>query len=96
MCTRPGPPAGARWPGPGSLPGCTCPGLPVIDVTAGPFRGVRGGVSTKRAAIAAYAAGRPLLWIDDEFGRLDSVWAEQRLVDERPGLATLLSATHPG
>ncbi|MGW5161696.1 hypothetical protein ACWEPN_40040 [Nonomuraea wenchangensis] len=72
------------------------PDLPVIDVTAGPFRGVRGGVSTKRAAIAAYAAGRPLLWIDDEFGRLDSVWAEQRLVDERAGLATLRPATHPG
>ncbi|MET8993184.1 hypothetical protein ABZW49_47730 [Nonomuraea wenchangensis] len=68
------------------------PDLPVIDVTAG----VRGGVSTRRAAIAAYAAGRPLLWIDDEFGRLDSVWAEQRLVDERAGLATLLPATHPG
>jgi hypothetical protein len=72
------------------------PDLPVIDVTAGPFRGVRGGVSTKRAAIAAYATGRPLLWIDDEFGRLDSVWAEQRLVDERAGLATLLLAIHPG
>jgi hypothetical protein len=29
-------------------------------------------------------------------GRLDSVWAEQRLVDEQAGLATLLLATHPG
>ncbi|MGA5759478.1 hypothetical protein [Nonomuraea bangladeshensis] len=36
------------------------------------------------------------MWIDDEFGRLDSVWAEQRLVDERAGLSTLLLAPHPG
>lgn len=71
------------------------PDLPVTNVTAGPFRGVRGGISTKRAAIARYAADRPLIWIDDEFGRLDNVWAEQRILDARAGAATLLLATHP-
>jgi hypothetical protein len=63
----------------------------VLDI---PARGPRFGWSAKLGPIATWAAGRPLVWIDDQLHGKEPGWAETRRDDH--GIATLLITPHPG
>jgi hypothetical protein len=67
--------------------------LPWLDV--GPFTDPRFGHSPKLAAVTRYSADRPLVWIDDQFGGKDGMWAADRADAGTPTL--LLDLGHrPG
>jgi hypothetical protein len=66
-------------------PSIGLPVLPVIDV--GPVGEHTNGVHWKQPAAAVGAAGRPLVWLDDQFQARDGLWAAQRTAQ---GHSTLL------
>lgn len=63
---------------------------PVLSV---PAHGIRFGRSPKHAAVADWARGRPLAWLDDVYGGKDLNWAEDRRDDDE--LPTLLHSIDP-
>lgn len=65
--------------------------LPVVEV---PNRGVAFGRSAKQGPIRDYAQGRPLAWLDDQFGGKDANWAADRRDDDT--IPTLLVPVEAG
>lgn len=63
---------------------------PVLPV---PAHGIRFGRSPKHEAVADWARGRPLAWLDDVYGGKDLTWAEDRRDDDK--LPTLLHSIDP-
>lgn len=67
--------------------------LPVIEFDrGGPVPERFGSAHWKLAPLDAYAAGRPVAWIDDSFDESCLQWARER---ESAGLPTLLVPTEP-
>ncbi|MBN6034083.1 HAD domain-containing protein [Amycolatopsis sp. 195334CR] len=58
--------------------------MPVIEV--GAHTGIGFGHSLKHPAVTAFAANRPLAWIDDHFGGKDAGWAADRTAAGTPTL----------
>ncbi|MYW69310.1 hypothetical protein GTY65_35360 [Streptomyces sp. SID8379] len=61
------------------------PALPVVEWPATADEQPPDGLHWKLRPLAAWAAGRPFIWVDDEIGPADRAWARDRC----PGAALL-------
>jgi HAD domain in Swiss Army Knife RNA repair proteins len=74
-------------------PAIGLPPLPVINVA--PPAGVRPATQHwKRPAVAEWAAGRPLAWLDDEFQADDARWAADRTAARQRTLLVNVNEHH--